>query len=116
MNSRNKKSAPGGTQILKQDNSTMPERRSHAQILFDRIGTGKKNAVRVSNRDNREFRRLVSQANKNGDVIINNGDGYYRAGPDDKDEVNHYVRSELHRAQEIEDKAYAMKDAYYGRY
>lgn len=111
-----KKSAPGGTQIPEQDYSTTPERRSHAQILFDRIPTGKANAIKISNRDNREFRRLVAEANKSGDCIINNGGGYFRPGPDDKDELDHYLWSELHRAQEIEDKAYSMKEAYYGRY
>ena len=117
MNLKNKKKgAPEGTPISEQDNGTTPERKSHAQMLFDRIRIGRENALCISNRDNREFRRLVAQANKSGDCIINNGFGYFRPGPDDEDEVRHYIQAELHRAQEIEDKAYAIKDAYYGRY
>ena len=51
------------------DYSITPKAKSHAEILFDKIGTGKEHAVKVSHRDNndvtaREFRRLVSEANK----------------------------------------------------
>ena len=59
--------------------------KSHAEELFEMIGTGKENAVKVSQRNNnnsvaREFRRLVAEANKQGDAIINDADGkgYYR--------------------------------------
>lgn len=117
MNLKNKKKgAPEGTPISEQDNGTTPERKSHAQMLFDRIRTGSENAISISNRDNREFRRLVAKANKSGDIIINNGFGYFRPGPDDAEQVRHYIQAELHRAQEIEDKAYMIKDAYFGRY
>jgi hypothetical protein len=117
MNLKNKKKgAPEGTPISEQDNGTTPERKSHAQMLFDSIRTGSEHALSISNRDNREFRKLVAKANMSGDIIINNGHGYFRPGPDDEDEVRHYIQAELHRAKEIEDKAYMIKDAYYGRY
>lgn len=115
MMKNKKKSAPVGTQILEQDHSTTPERKSHAQKLFDRIGTGKKNALKVDNK-NWQFRALVANANMNGDCIINVGNGYYRAGPDDKEDVSRYLWREMHRAEVIEDKVQAMREAYFGRY
>lgn len=110
-----KKSTPVGALIPEQDHSTTGKRKSHARRLFDRIKTGRKNALYVENR-NTSFRALVTEANMNGDCIINNGEGYYRPGPDDEDEVEYYLRREMHRAEIIEDKVQAMKEAYYGRY
>ena len=110
----NKKSAPEGAPIP-QDNNTTPKKKSHAEILFDKIGTGRKNAIKVHN-SFYEFRKLVADANKNGDCIINTGYGYYRPSADDEAEVNHYLNRELHRAHEILDKVDAMREAYFGRY
>lgn len=86
-----------------------------AEALFDLIKTGRENALKVHN-SLYDFRKLVAEANKNGDCIINTGDGYYRPGPDDEDELKHYLFRELHRAKEITDKVDAMREAYYGRY
>lgn len=115
MMKNKKKSAPVGTQILEQDHNTTPERKSHAKILFDRIKVGKKNALKVDNR-NIHFRNLVANANLNGDCIINIGNGYYRPGPEDEDELKYYLYREMHRAEAIEDKVQSMREAYYGRY
>ena len=90
-------------------------KKTRAEALFDSIQTGKENALRVHNSFS-EFRKLVAEANKNGDCIINTGQGYYRPGPDDEDELKHYLYRELHRADEITDKVDAMREAYYGRY
>lgn len=96
-------------------NSNITGEKSHAEMLFGRIQTGKANALKVKNSFT-AFRTMVAEANKNGDCIINLGDGYYRPGPDDEEELKHYLYRELHRADEITDKVDAMREAYYGRY
>lgn len=93
----------------------MKMKRKRAEVLFERIQTGRENALRVDNSFT-DFRSLVAEANKNGDCIINTGCGYYRPGPDDEDELKHYLYRELHRANEITDKVDAMREAYYGKY
>lgn len=63
----------------------------------------------------RLLRRQIEEANKNGDVIINNGNGYFRPVPGDKideAELSHYLASEYQRAQNIHLKRKAMKDAW----
>ena len=127
MTTKNKKkSAPGGTQIPKQDYRTTPEEKSEAQILFDKIGTGKEHAVKVSHRDNndvtaRMFRDLVAVARRNGDPIINEGDGegYYRPNmerPEEADAAKHYINSLLSRASKLEESAQCMAETLGGRY
>lgn len=116
--SRYKKSTSREAPIQKQDYGTTPEQRSHAEILFARIGTGKAHAVKRP-RDrytDRAFRKLIEEANKSGDCIINVGEGYFRPGEDDEQDLMHYLNAELRRAKEINDKADAMREAYYGRY
>lgn len=90
-------------------------RKSRAEDLFDKIKTGRENALIVPNNFT-DFRTMVAEANKKGDCIINNGQGYFRPGPDDEEELKHYLFRELHRANEITDKVDAMREAYYGRY
>ena len=126
MTTNKKKSAPGGTQIPRQDHGTTPKAKSRAEILFDKIGTGKEHAVRVSHRDNnntvaRELRELVANANRNGDAIINEGDGkgYYRpdiSRPEEADAARHYINSLLSRASKLTDSAYGIASALGGRY
>lgn len=99
----------------KQINSTTPSEKSEAEMLFDKIGTGKESALRVPNRFT-DFRALVAEANKNGDCIINTGGGYYRPGPDDEPELMYYLYRELRRAKSINEKVDAMRETYYGRY
>lgn len=104
-----------GANATPQANCNTAKEKSHAEILFDSIQTGRRNAIKVHN-SFYEFRKLVAEANKSGDCIINIGDGYYRAGEDDEEELKHYLYRELHRAKEITDKVDAMREAYYGRY
>lgn len=126
MKNKKKKGAPSGTPIPNQDYGTTPEEKSEAQILFEKIGTGKEHAVKVSHRDNndrtaREVRRLVQIANNNGDAIINEGDGsgYYRPNmerPEEADAARHYINSLLSRAKKHENTAHCMAEALGGRY
>lgn len=121
-----KKSTPSGALIPKQDHSITPEEKSEAQILFEKIETGKEHAVKVSHRDNndrtaREVRRLVQIANNSGDAIINEGDGsgYYRPNmerPEEAEAARHYINSLLSRAKKHENTAQCMSEALYGRY
>lgn len=90
-------------------------KKKSAEALFDLIKTGRENALIVPNSFT-DFRKLVAEANKKGDCIINTGEGYYRPGPDEEDELKLYLYRELHRANEITDKVDAMREAYYGRY
>ena len=110
----------------KQINSTTPSEKSEAEILFDKIGTGKEHAIKVSHRDNndmvaRDFRDMVATARRNGDPIINEGDGegYYRPNMDRPEEVaaaRRYIGSLLSRARKLEASAQGMAEALGGRY
>lgn len=83
-----------------------------AKELFEQIPDGKDEPLYVEN-SNYVFRRMVADANANGDCIINIHKGYYRPipGEDDK-EVEHYLARELHRARAILYKRLKMKEAY----
>lgn len=117
MMTNKKKSTPGGALIPEQDNSTTPREKSEAEMLFDQIRTGAAYALkRPKGKVDRALRKLISEANKTGDCIINAGFGYFRPGPDDEEDLKQYLWSELHRAEVIEDKVQSMREAYYGRY
>jgi hypothetical protein len=117
MNMNKKKSTSEEVLIPRQDYGTTPEAKSEAEMLFDMIGTGAAYALkRPKGKVDRILRRLISEANKTGDCIINTGFGYYRPGPDDEDDLKQYLWMELHRAEVIEDKVQSMREAYYGRY
>lgn len=80
--------------------------------LMDKIPYGSSRPLIVAN-NNITFRKLVAEANKNGDCIINVGSGYYRPIPGEDDEdVDYYFARELHRAREILYKRKRMKSAY----
>ena len=121
MKTDKKKSTPSGALIPKQDYGTTPEQKSEAEILFDKIGTGKEHAVKVSHRDNnnetaRVFRDMVAVARRENDPIINEGDGagYYRPDmgrQDEADAATHFVRSLLSRARKLEQSAYGIAEA-----
>lgn len=114
-----KKSTPEGAPISKQDYGTTPEEKSQAQKLFDLIGVGAAYAVRRPKdpKVDREFRRLIAEANASGkDCIINAGYGYYRPGEDDDFEAELYFASERSRAKEILRKVRRMEEAYNRRY
>ncbi len=62
--------------------------------------------------EDRQFRRKVEEANRNGDCIINVGNGYYRPVPGDttdESELREYLAKELHRARAIQIKRLKMK-------
>ena len=115
-----------GANATPQINSNTPKEKSHAEILFDKIGTGKEHALKVSHRDNndrtaRDFRDIVAVARRNGDVIINDADGagYYRPNLDREDEVDaarHYINSLLSRANKLTESAQCMAESLGGRY
>ena len=119
MKMNKKKSTPEGALIPEQDNGTTFEQKSEAEILFDKIGTGAAYAIRRP-RDpkvDREFRRLIAEANARGeDCIINAGYGYYRPGEDDDFEAEIYFASERSRAKEILRKVRRMEEVYDRRY
>ena len=107
------------------NNSTIKEK-SHAEILFDKIGTGKEHAYKLDRRNNndpvqREFRRIVSAHIKDGDVIINEGDGtgYYRpdiSRPEEREAAEHYVASLISKANNLMNTAQAIQEKLNGRY
>lgn len=86
-----------------------------AQRLFNRIGYGRGNMIpRPSDEyTDRSLRKLINEANKKGDCIINAGNGgYYRPRPGntvEEKELNEYLLSELHRARDILVKRLSMK-------
>lgn len=113
----NKKGTPEGAPSETHKDDITSKCKSEAEALFDRIGTGKRNAVaRPKGKTDRLLRRLISEANRSGDCVINSGSGYYRPDKEDEEELKRYLWAELHRAQVIEDKVQSMREAYYGRY
>lgn len=86
-----------------------------AQVLFSLIPDGSAEPLYVPN-GNTMFRKLVAEANRAGDCIINIEGGYYRPIPTEDDaEVQHYFARELHRARAILYKREQMKKAYEAR-
>lgn len=111
------KSTPGGAPINHQIDNNTPAIKSHAEFLFDMIGTGRERALkRPSGRADRHLRKLIAAANISGDCIINIGDGYFRPGKDDEDALRQYLSIEKHRGHEILYKAYCMERSYNERY
>ena len=113
-----KKSTPEGA-LIPQDNGTTSGEKSEAERLFDKIGTGAYYAVRrpKDSKVDREFRRLIAEANASGkDCIINAGYGYYRPGEDDDFEAELYFASERSRAMEILRKVRRMEEVFNRRY
>lgn len=119
----NKKSAPGGAPTKDQINITPPrsKRQELAEFLLGCIGDSTHPVKRPKNASvDRELRGLIAERNAAGeDIIINNGDGYYRAGENDRSAVFEYWIKETHRAKEIKHKADTMMATYisiYGGY
>lgn len=78
------------------------------------IPIGHKSAVKRIG-DDRKFRAEIEEANKNGDCIINVGNGYYRPNPKDPidcAEFEEYCNKELSRARTIQFKRLMMKKAF----
>ena len=91
--------------------------RTQAESLFLQIGYGRENAiVRPENKTlDRHLRDLVTQANENGEVIINVGEGYYRPRPwiiAEKMEFNEYIAKDDSRAKRILRKKKKMQSAF----
>lgn len=92
-----------------------------AEFLLSHIGDRDHPLKRPKNPSlDRVLRGLIAEKNAAGeDVIVNNGDGYFRAGPDDRPAVFDYWVKETHRAREIKNKADTMMATYtaiYGGY
>lgn len=106
--------------------SNTTKEKSHAEMMFDKIGTGKENAFRATRKDHndrvsREFRSLVKQAQINGDAIITDrdGKGYYRPNmerPEEVESARHYIASLIHEANSRMETAEAIASKLGGRY
>lgn len=82
--------------------------------LFHQIGIGKENAVKRPGNphEDRELRRMISDANTAGDCIISGKNGYYRPNvcrPDENEAADRMLAAELHRARSILHKRLGMK-------
>ena len=91
-------------------------RKEEQEALFERIPYGSKEPLVVDVQKNRYFRKLVADANLDGDCIINVDGGYYRPIPgEDDDDFNYYSARELNRARAILYKRKKMKETYANR-
>ena len=124
MTNEKKKGTPGGAPIKDHIDFNTPGSKTQwlADILFNMIENDElmgKPIKRPLNRTvDRAFRKKVEKANREGDVVINIGDGYFR--PDRNDESDEwayrlYRAKELKRAKSIIDKIQSMDKAFYGR-
>lgn len=122
MISKHKKSTPEGAPLTQfKSTPSASKNQQLAEFLLGCIGDRAHPVKRPRNRSvDRILRGLISEKNAAGeDIIINNGDGYYRAGPDDRPAVFDYWVKETHRAKEIKNKADTMMATYttiYGGY
>ena len=112
-----KKSTPEGA-LIPQDNGTTSGEKSEAERLFDKIGTGAYYAVKRPKdaKVDRQLRRLIAEANKSGDCIINDGSGYFRPGEDDDVAFEAYCAAERHRGWDIIHKVNRMEEVFDRRY
>lgn len=116
---KNEKGTPFGAPIPTQDYGTTPEEKSEAQMLFDRINEKRPIPRPGKPGVDRGLRKLIEEANRTGDCIINNGSGYYR--PNAENEIDEYAfhlykAKELARARAIISKIEAMEKAFNRRY
>lgn len=118
MTNEKKKGTPSGAPIPEQDYGTTPEQKTQAEMLFDKISIGSGRALRrpADPKVDRQLRRLIAEANKTGDCIINDGAGYFRPGEDDDVAAEEYFAKERHRAREILRKVSRMQQSYDRRY
>ena len=118
MKNEQKKNTPSGAPISTKDYGTTPEEKSEAERLFDRIGTGSARAIQRPKdaKVDRQLRRLIADANMNGDCIINGGSGYFRPGEDDEAAFEEYAAKERHRAREVLRKISRMEETFNRRY
>lgn len=126
MDLKNKKSAahPEATPHNQRHiNVTPPGNKNQwlAEFLIEHIGDREHPLKRPKSPSvDRILRGLISERNAKGeDIIINNGEGYFRPGPDDRSAVFEYWAKETHRAREIKNKADMMMTIFtemYGGY
>ena len=122
MKAKNKKGTPEGAPISQiKDTPPGGKNQQLAEFLLGCIGGRTHPVKRPRNSSvDRILRGLISEKNAAGeDIIINNGEGYFRAGPDDRPAVFEYWVKETHRAKEIKKKADTMMATYiaiYGGY
>ena len=93
-----------------------------AQTIFDRITSGAGSAVgrpdvidKSNSTIDRALRELVEKANRNGDCIINAGDGYFRPIPGnalDEYYFHEYLGKERSRVKELKNKVSTMETTY----
>ena len=93
-----------------------------AQAIFDRITSGAGSAVgrpdvidKSNSTIDRTLRELVEKANRNGDCIINAGEGYFRTIPGnvvDEYYFHEYMAKEKSRLKELDKKIGAMETTY----
>ena len=119
MTSEKKKGTPEGAPS-QHNYGTTPGVKNQilAQIWFEQIGDDRSKPLRRPKDPavDRAFRRLIQEANNNGDYIINLGEGYYRPGKDDFVDLAEYLLKEQARAREILSKCVEMRKAYNRRY
>lgn len=122
MKTKNKKSTPEGAPLTHLKSTPSESKNQQlAKFLLGCIGDRMHPVKRPHNRSvDRILRGLISERNAAGeDIIINSGEGYYRAGPDDRPAMFEYWVTETHRAKEIKHKADVMMATYveiYGGY
>lgn len=90
---------------------------SFAEMIFNRIGDGHRNAVGRPDDLNvdRKLRALIEHANHNGDCIIPGKNGYYRPIPGneiDEAEYKIYMRQNKSRIDKLKSKQACMNVAF----
>ena len=93
-----------------------------AQAIFDRITSGAGSAVgrpdvidKSNSTIDRTLRELVEKVNRNGDCIINAGEGYFRTIPGnvvDEYYFHEYMAKEKSQLKELNKKIGAMETTY----
>lgn len=90
------------------------ENKERIERLINKIPTGRESGapLYVPNKDY-GFRQAVAAKNLNGDLIVNNGEGYFRIDPKsnrDIAELVYYLKRERERADAITHKIDAMTE------
>lgn len=93
--------------------------KERAQEYFNRIPDGHRNAIQRpwDRLVDRSLRSMIENANRNGDCIINVGNGIYRpipGDPVDEKEFHEYLNKDLSRARAIQLKRLCMKKTFEG--
>ena len=118
MTTEKKKGTPEGAPSQHINGSTpLGKKQWLVDILIDLINEGHRVKRPKNGSIDRQLREIIAEKNKSGeDVIINIGRGYFRATEDDGPALREYVNKELHRADEIRDKANTILKTWERRY